>query len=78
MSISRVKVIVNPSSIAGAYSSGMIESVLSGGPCTASTMLLAMMTKSVMPSNHFCSVSQIKPRRRRADGGSIPQHTRPV
>ena len=77
MSISVVKAMVKPSSIAGAYSIGIAESVLSGGPWMASTRLLATMTQSVMFSNHFCSTIQMKKRRMRDGGGSVPKHTTP-
>ena len=60
MTISHVKTSVNPSSSAGANSSGIGESGLPGGPWTASTAELAMMAVRVIWSNHHCSTIQMK------------------
>ena len=73
--ISIVNAIVNASSIRSAHMPVMGASGLSGGPCTASAMLLRMMTVRAVPSNHFCSTTQMNPSRIRF-AGAKQQHMR--
>jgi hypothetical protein len=81
MNISRLKRNVNASSIASDHSGGTGDFAASVGSWTARSTQLATMTTRVVPSNHHCSTTQMKTRRRLCAGASaqhdVPEYRRP-
>ena len=79
--ISTVNAIVNVISSVVEMSGGIGEFGSSGGPCTASTTLFAIITTRLMLSNHCCSMIQMKKRRKRFAGvrqhSALPAYVRP-